>query len=125
MSKIQQELDRLSKTDVYSLVAFALFKSKDIPELSPISELPYLMDMKSMLNLCEYFGGQTIYVPTIDELEAMTYALTLFQLVDIEGQDKEEVSKNISSRISYNFSRIEDMYDKLCEILHDYRFVPR
>ena len=125
MSKIQQELDRLSKTDVYSLVAFALFKSKDIPELSPISELPYLMDMKSMLNLCEYFGGQTIYVPTIDELEAMTYALTLFQLVDIEGQDKEEVSKNISSRISYNFSKIEDMYDKLCEILHDYRFVPR
>lgn len=72
------ELDTLRDKDIYSLVMFALFKLRDIPEYSSLSELAYVLDRENMLKLCEYFGGLTIRIPTIDELESILYSLVLY-----------------------------------------------
>ena len=84
----------------------------------------YLLDMNSMLNLCEYFGGQTIKIPTIEEFEDMTYALTAYQLINIDGKDESEVMKDILGKASSS-QRATGFYEKLCTILHDYKFSTR
>lgn len=78
---------RLQDVDVYSLILFALYKIREVPEFSAISELAYTLDKKNLLRLCEYFGGRTIKIPTLEDIEDMTYALLLYQMVDIEHKD--------------------------------------
>ena len=77
--RIKEEVNKLKSQDIYSLMLFALFKLKDVPEYSSLSELVYILDKDSLLKLCEYFGGMTIKIPTIKELESMVYLLLLYQ----------------------------------------------
>ena len=63
---IKEELNQLKETDVYSMLLFVLYKMRGIEEYSILSELAYILDKKNLLNLCEYFGGLTIKIPTID-----------------------------------------------------------
>ena len=62
---------KLKYIDVYSLMLFAMFKLRDIPEYASLSEMVYILDKDSLLKLCEYFGGLTIKIPTIEELESI------------------------------------------------------
>ena len=77
--KIKTELENLTKSDIYSLIFFALYKCNESPEYSAISELAYILDKESLLKMCEYYGGLTIRIPTIDELERFLNALLVFQ----------------------------------------------
>ena len=121
---IKEELSKLKEADIYSLMAFALFKSKNTPELSPISELPYLLSMEDLLRLCEYFGGLTITIPTIDEFEEFTYALLAYQRVKIDNEDEETVFKDIASQFS-RMTSVKEYYGHLCRVLSEYKFVAR
>lgn len=81
---IKNELQKLKQMDIWSLMLFVLYNFQKIPEYSAISELAYILDEKSLLKLCEYFGGQTIKIPTIDQMEETIYSMLLYQYVDIE-----------------------------------------
>lgn len=81
-----KSINALSEKDTYSLILFILFKLKDLPEYSSISELIYILDKKNFLSLCEYFGGQTIRIPTFDELKETLAVLRLYELVEVEGK---------------------------------------
>ena len=87
MSRPKTELDNLRTKDIYSLILFALFKLKDLPEYSALSELAYILDKENLLKLCEFFGGMTITIPTMQELESIVYSLVLYQYVNIDGMD--------------------------------------
>lgn len=78
MSRTNQEILSVKELDIYSLILFALFKLRDIPDYLVLSELVYILDKDSLLKLCEYFGGTTIHIPTIDELESLLYSLLLY-----------------------------------------------
>lgn len=81
---IKDELAKLKHIDLWSLMLFVLYNFQHIPEYSALSELAYILDEKNLLKLCEYFGGQTIRFPTIDQLEETIYGMLLYQYVDIE-----------------------------------------
>ena len=81
--KIKENLLTLHDMDRWSLILFVLYKLKNIPEYSTISELAYVLDKDNLLKLCEYFGGITIKIPTVDELELLIYSLVLYQYVNI------------------------------------------
>ena len=87
MSRPKTELDNLRTKDIYSLIMFALFKLKDLPEYSALSELAYILDKENLLKLCEFFGGMTITIPTMQELESIVYSLVLYQYVNIDGME--------------------------------------
>ena len=87
MSRPTTELDNLRTKDIYSLILFALFKLKDLPEYSALSELAYILDKENLLKLCEFFGGMTITIPTMQELESIVYSLVLYQYVNIDGME--------------------------------------
>ena len=119
--KIKEELEKLKSVDIYSLIMFALFKLRDIPEYSTLSELVYLIDRESLLKLCEYFGGMTISIPTIDELESLVYSLLLFQYVDIDKMEYDDAIKLIGYKSS-DLRKVKADYVKLKELLSKYDF---
>lgn len=124
MGRIREELTKLKDVDVYSLILFVLFKARNVPELASLSELAYVLDKDNLLKLCEYFGGQTITIPTITELEELIYSLVLYQYVDIDGMPYEEAIKIIGHK-RVELRTVKSNYTKLKQVLDTYRFTPR
>ena len=122
--KIKEKLLTFKDIDIWSLILFTLYKIKDIPEFSTISELAYILDKDNMLKLCEYFGGLDIRIPTIDELEDLVYALVLYQHVNIDKMAYDDAIKLIGEKSS-NLRNIKFNYLKVCEILDKYDFDKR
>ena len=119
--KIKEELEKLKSVDVYSLLMFALFKLRDVPEYATLSELVYLIDRENLLKLCEYFGGLTISIPTIDELESLVYSLLLFQYVDIDKMKYDDAIELIGHKSS-DLRKVKADYVGLKELLSKYDF---
>lgn len=116
---IKEELQKLHEPDIWSLLLFVLFKIKDIPEYSGISELAYILDRKNLLKLCEYFGGTTITIPTIEELEILVYGLLLYQYINIEGIPEDDALVMIS-REGLGQKAVKNSYLKIKETLQNY-----
>lgn len=117
--KISDKLDSLKEQDVYSLIMFTLYKVKDVPEYSTLSELVYLLDRNNALKLFEYFGGMTIKIPTLEELEQLVEALLLYQYVDIEGKDYKESLRAINISDTHR-SAVACVYKQVKEVLTNY-----
>ena len=117
--RVKEEFIKLKKTDVYSLILFALFKLRDIPEYSTLSELAYVLDKDNLLKICEYFGGLTIKIPTIEELESIVYSLVLYQYVNLDNMNYDDAIKIIGHE-SCDLRRVKSDYNKLCKILERY-----
>ena len=109
--------------DIWTLLLFALYKIKDLPEYSTLSELAYILDKKSLLKLCEYFGGITMNIPTIEDLENLTKSLLLYQYTIIEHKTYDEAIKLLGD--TDNLRLIKSNYVKLCNILDKYTFSER
>lgn len=124
MGRIKKELSILKERDFYSLILFSLFKLRDIPEYSALSELAYVLDKDNLLKLCEYFGGMTIRIPTIQELESLVYTLVLYQYVNIDNIPYDEAIKLIGHKSS-DLRKVKADYNDLCEILEKYEFKSR
>ena len=118
---IRDALSRLTKPDIYSLMLFVLFKLKDTNEYSSLSQLSYILDKDSLLKLCEFYGGTTITIPTIEDLEAVFNALLLYQEVNIEKQDFDKmIGKRDLQRPEKR--KLLDCYDVVVDVLKNYDF---
>lgn len=121
MKLINKEIKKLNETDTYSLILFALFKLREIPEYSSLSELPYILDKENLLKFCEYYGGLTIKVPTVDELESLVYSLILHQYVNVDGIPYDEAVDIIGHK-SKHLRKVKSDYEKIVSVLEDYDF---
>lgn len=118
---IHDALSRLTKPDIYSLMLFVLFKLKDTNEYSSLSQLSYILDKDSLLKLCEFYGGTTITIPTIEDLEAVFNALLLYQEVNIEKQDFDKMIDKRDLQRSEK-RKLLDCYDVVVDVLKNYDF---
>ncbi len=100
---------------------FALYKGTDLPEYSTLSQMVYILDKDNLLKFFEYFGGLTIRVPTIDELEVFVYALFLYQQCDIEHRLVEEVCVELKNK-GLDVDAVQQHYSAIKELLKDYNF---
>jgi hypothetical protein len=118
---IKRELDNLKEADIYSLLLFALYKANELPEYSSLSQLSYILDKDNLLKLCEYFGGTTIRIPKISELELLLNSLLVYQLVDIEHNSLETVLEDMKIKTGSNRD-IKMHYLNIKELLSQYNF---
>lgn len=121
---IKNELEKLKQIDIWSLMLFVLYNFQSIPEYSSISELAYILDQKNLLKLCEYFGGQTIKIPTIDQLEETIYAMLLYQYIDIEKIEEKDAFQLLRADKSKE-KTIKNCYRTLKTVLANYQLTPR
>lgn len=118
---ISSSLDKLKSTDIYSLILFILYKLKDSEKYSTLSELAYLLDKDSLLRLCQYYGGLTITIPKIRDLEKVLDGLLLFQEVDLEHKDFDETISKFDMKKSEKESLIST-YIEIKKTIENYRF---
>lgn len=120
---IRSELSKFNETDIWSLLLFVLYKIKDTAEFSAISELAFVLDKKNLLKLCEYFGGCTITIPTVDELESMIYGLLLYQYIDIEGLEFNDALHKLSG--TSDQQKAKKAYRGIKDVLSNYEISSR
>lgn len=118
-TKTAVNLQKLREDDIWSLILFSLYKLYDVPELSTLSRMAYLLDRDNMLKLCEYFGGLTIQIPTIEDLEIITYTLMLYQLVNVEKQSFASAFQQISDKTD-KYPQVKRYYTELVDKLSNY-----
>ena len=121
---IKSNIENLKQADFYSILLFALYKMNEIPEYSSLSQMAYVLDQKNLLNFFEYFGGQTIKVPTIQEMESLTYSLLLYQYVKIDNIPYEEALELVGHK-SCELRQVKKKYNALCQVLENYSFAPQ
>ena len=121
MSNLKEDLNNLKMDDTFSLILFVLYKLRDVKEYSAISELAYILDKESLLSLCEYFGGTTIKIPTVEELESIIDSLLMYQYINIDGISYNEAVKRIGFE-SHQLRKVKKDYGKICSILERYSF---
>ena len=121
MSRLRTEMLNVKELDIYSLILFALYKLRNIPDYAVLSELVYILDKESLLKLCEYFGGLTLQIPTIEDLESLVYSLLLYQYIDIDNMSYDEAIKLLGTE-SKDLRRVKADYQKLSQILSQYQF---
>lgn len=119
--RVKEDLAKLNEVDSYSLILFVLYKLREVPEYSAISELAYVLDKSNLLKLCEYFGGLTIKIPTIEELEEIVHSLLLYQYVNIDNMSFEEALKLLGKRTT-DIRIVKRNYNRIKEVLEQYTF---
>lgn len=117
----RKSINCLKDTDIYSLSMFALYKLTEIPEYSLAGELPYILDRTNLLNFCNYFGGRTIKIPTLDELYSVMHIVLLYQYTKIEGKDYDEAIKLVGFKSS-ELRKVKAAYNKVCQVIDKYKF---
>ena len=78
----------------------------DVPQYTWLPELFSIIGHKRLLKLCKYAGGETIRIPTLDELVKSIEALQYYY--DINIVHKKPVESVPEDLMSY--------YQKICEV---------
>ena len=115
---IKSELNQLTDPDIMSLLFFAIYKLTDSPDASSLSELAYILDKSSLLNLCEYFGGCTITIPKVSDIEELMAGLLMYQYIDVDRLSYEEALER--ARGNHSASTVRSAYQKIKSVLTDY-----
>lgn len=121
MNNIDRAMEPLKTVDIYSIVLFTIFKLKGDPKYSTLSELCYILDNNSFINMLEYYGGKTITIPTMKEFKDIIDAICLYDLVNLDGED---INKAIK-KLEVPEDAIKDLknnYLHICSILQNYEF---
>lgn len=120
-SNIIKALEELNKRDIYSLILFTLYKMKDIPEYSTLSELIYVLDNDSFIRFLKYFEGSTITVPKIDDLKNILNALFFYERKLNSEMTDDEIFKELNINTSGK-NKLYEIIDTIKNILSEYNF---
>lgn len=77
------------------------------PEFSWLPELFSIIGARSLITLCKYCGGETIKIPTLDQLSQAIDALQWYYDVFIS---KKEAVGNIPANLGALVMKIRDVY---------------
>lgn len=122
---IVTNLNEYKYEDIYTLMLFVLSELRNVPEYKTLSECTYILDKDSLVKFLQYFGGMTITVPTIDDLQLVIDTLLLYQYINEEGLEFEEamkILKECNGPYKVHDNEIKTCYAKLVQILSKYDF---
>lgn len=121
LTQVRTALDSLDKDDVYSLMLFALYKLRDMPEYLALSELCYVLDGSNLPKFLSYFGGMTLQVPPLKDMRLVLAALKIYQYVNIDhGEFEDALKASVTDDLSLD--EVKDAYIKICEVMTNYEF---
>lgn len=118
---IIKALEEMDKKDIYSLILFVLYKLKQIPEYSTLSELTYVLDNENFIKLINYYGGKTIKIPSVNDLKNILDALLVYE----RTQNTEEPLEDVLKEVGVNKRDKQEVIKLLTlipELLNDYDF---
>lgn len=120
-SNIIRALEELDKKDIYSLMLFILYRLKEIPEYSTLSELVYILDNENFIKLINYYGGKTIRIPKIDELSTILNALLVYEREQNTDLPLSDIFKDIGIN-KKEIPEIMKILQLIPQLMDDYDF---
>lgn len=120
-SNIIKALEELDKKDIYSLILFILYRLKEIPEYSTLSELVYILDNENFIKLINYYGGKTIRIPKIDELSTILNALLVYEREQNTDLSLSDIFKDIGIS-KKEIPEIMKILQLIPQLMNDYDF---
>ena len=122
-SQIDEKLDKLKEEDVYSLILYILFQLKNNPNYAILSELTYVIDKQSMVNLLNYFGGMIIKIPTLEELKLVINALCVYEYINVENLSIDDAINKLELGNNNLEQDVKNTYFQIIKIIEeDYNF---
>lgn len=119
-TRIVEAINNMNKKDVYSMLLFTLYKLKDDPKMSTLSELCYILDGDNVSKFFSYYGGLTITIPTLKEFRLVLKCLEIYLYVNMEGEDFEDVVNYVNDE--FTKEEIKETYQKLLDVINNYEF---
>lgn len=98
------DFKQLKEPNLYSILLFALYQLKNCPDYAVLSQLMFMFDSTSLLKLCSQFGGTTITIPTVQELNEVLEGLNYYYSKDIQHE-------NVSTTPPQTYYIIKDLLD--------------
>ncbi len=120
-SNIIKALEELDKNDIYSLILFVLYRLKDVPEYSTLSELVYILDNESFINFLNYYGGTTITIPKVEDLKNVVNAIMFYERSVNTEMSEAEILKDIGVKAADKAPLLKLVY-LIKELTKDYDF---
>ena len=118
---LEQALNGLHYEDIYTIILFALSEMRNVPEYKTLSELAYLVDRKSLMNMLEYYGGMTVRIPTQKEFKLMVNGLLMYEYVNLEGLTVQQALAEMRGS-SLPANELLACYAKITEVMGKYKF---
>lgn len=82
-----RDIPELGKEDTYSMVFLLMFVFKRDKNYSVLNELPYILDYENFMKFIKYYEGQTITIPSMNEIAKYFKILLLYQYYIIENEE--------------------------------------
>ena len=120
-SNIIRALEELDKKDIYSLMLFILYRLKEMPEYSTLSELVYILDNENFIKLINYYGGKTIRIPKVDELSTILNALLVYEREQNTDLSLSDIFKDIGIN-KKEIPEIMKILQLIPQLMDDYDF---
>ena len=118
---IIKALEQLDKKDIYSLILFFLYRLKEIPEYSTLSELIYILDNENFIKFLNYYGGKTIKVPKVEDLSILLDSLLIYEKQQSSNMSVTEIFKDMDIP-KKDRSEILKILSLIPELLENYDF---
>ena len=119
--EVKASLNKLNKQDTYSMVMFALYKLKDDPNYSVLSELAYVLDNDNLAKVLTYFGGMTIRIPTLREFRLVLQAMILYYYVNLDNGSMDEALTTLCGE-EFKKEELLETYQTVVSVVEDYEF---
>ena len=120
-SNITKSLNAMDEKDVYSLMLFILFCMKNVPEYAVLSELVFAVDRENLMNLLSIFGGTTIRIPTVHEMNVILSGMIAYTMCTFDGADLSDAVKE-AKRPDVTTKEIMEVYETVSEVMKNYDF---
>ena len=78
------------------------------PEFAWLPELFSIVGPESLINLCRYAGGETITIPTLEELTSSVEALQYFYDINIK---KARTIQDLPTSLIDKYMKISEVYN--------------
>lgn len=120
MSNSLNDIEGLDKKDTYSIALLLLFVFSRNPKYTTLSELAYILDQDNFLNFIKYYEGQTITVPTIEEISKNLKILMIYQYYVIDKLEWKEALHKAGFDDSESYSAQRLLY-AFRQTIEDYK----
>ena len=109
--------------DIYYLASIVVEGLKDANNLKygMIPELMYILGEEQFLKLIYYFEGQTIQIPTRNEILKVLYLIIMLYNVEVLGRDFDEVRSELKRGNSDRVPKY-GTYCEFIDIIKDFDF---
>ena len=109
----------LSDAETYAALCDFLYEVRGIPQYAYLSELCYLLDKESFMNLVYYYSGTQFVVPTTKEIAEAVQIMKLYNSYEIEKRPWKE-SVQAAGFDSSSGKRAKNWLNRLVETFKKY-----